>query len=359
MKISIALPAYYNRPIGGYYVHYMYANLLASYGHQVTIIFPLYLSGSYTWKTPISTFIWAVKTRLKNRPLISAIELNKRVKIRLTANLESSSLPKADVLIATAWETAYAMREVGSVHGRKYFIVYDYEYWMTANPPTKDRIETTFRSDFLKIATSKCVQEMIESVGGECVALIPCGLDFDDFHITRAPEARAQLTLGFPIRGESFKGLKDAIAAAEILRDRYGDRLRVTAFGKNRLTLPDWIDWLEFPSQSALREFYNDQAVFMLPSHFEGWGLTGVEALACGAALVVTENGGSQDYAFDRRTALVVKPQDPVGLADAISELFGNENLRLKIAREGHQFVQRFTWAESGSELNALLSASV
>lgn len=358
MKILIVLPAYYNRPIGGYSVHYTYANLLASYGHDVTVIFPLYLSGNSTWKTPISRIIWAAAQRIKNRPLISTVKMDSRVKVKLVANLADSSLPKADVLIATAWETAHAMRDTAIHNLKKFYIVYDYEYWMVANRDTKELIESTFVSDFSKIATSECVKEMIESVGASVSCIIPCGLNFDDFYLLNPPEERKVLSLGFPIRGESFKGLDDAITACEILRGKYGDHLCVTAFGKDRLNIPDWIKWIEFPSQKALREFYNAQAVFMLPSHFEGWGLTGVEALACGAALVVTDNGGSRDYAFDRKTALVVMPKDPNALANAVSELFENDLLRFKIAREGNAYVQRFAWERSGYDLNKLISTT-
>ena len=93
----------------------------------------------------------------------------------------------------------------------------------------------------------------------------------------------------------------------------------------------------------------------MLPSHFEGWGLTGIEAMACGAALVVTDNGGSRDYASDQKTALVVPPKNPAELAAAVMYLFENPSVRKAIALAGHEHVRRYTWETAGAKLNALL----
>jgi glycosyltransferase involved in cell wall biosynthesis len=95
----------------------------------------------------------------------------------------------------------------------------------------------------------------------------------------------------------------------------------------------------------------------MLPSHFEGWGLTGVEAMACGAALVVTNNGGSADDAFDGKTALVAEPGDVDGLATAAERLLTDQTLRLSLAAEGHSFVQRFTWESAADALERLLTS--
>ena len=72
VKITILFPAYYSSPIGGYNVHLKYANLLSGYGHQVSIVFPHYLSGARTWKTGLSTVIWATRLRLKS----SAVSLD-------------------------------------------------------------------------------------------------------------------------------------------------------------------------------------------------------------------------------------------------------------------------------------------
>jgi len=355
MKITIALPSYYNSPVGGYLVQYKYANLLQARGHQVTIVFPRGLQVRTGLKERIKAPLWALKTRLKNRPLLGSFKLHDGVKVRLLPDLSGGSLPRADALIATAWLTAEAMQFAPIACGRKHYIVYDYEYLMTAPPKLRDEIRLTYLMDYKIVSTSSVVRETIIDCGGTPAAHIPCGLDFAEFGMDVAPDQRQPLTLGFPARRTPFKGAADAIEAAGRLRARFGEQLRVTAFGIQPLELPDWIQWLQYPSQLELRRFYNRNAVFLLPSHYEGWGLPGVEAMACGCALVTTDNGGCRDYAIDGETALVVPPRRADLMAAAVARLFDDTPLRLRLARQGHQYVQRYTWDDSADRLEALL----
>ncbi|WP_428374966.1 glycosyltransferase family 4 protein [Lichenicoccus sp.] len=358
MKITIALPAYFNHPSGGYTVHYTYARLLADRGHDVTVIFPRSLESDADDLTArLKAPVWAFRARLKNRPLVPALVSAGRVRTRLIRSFSPSQLPDADLLIATSWHTAEALAAVAARYGRKYYIVYDYEFVMTSESTIRDRIEATYRMPFHIIATSTIVAEMVRRCGGKPIATIPCGLDFTEFGVDRPSDQREPLTVGFPLRPQSFKGADDAFAASVILRERLGETLRVTAFGAKRGALPDWIAWVDYPNQVELRRFYNQQAVFMVPSHFEGWGLPGVEALACGAALVTTDNGGCMDYARDGQTAIVVPPRNPPALADGVIRLLTDTTYRLRLAQAGHEFVQRFTWDDAVERLAQQLGA--
>lgn len=358
MKLVIALPAYYNFPIGGYNVYYQYANLLSRRGHDVTIVFPRRLTPGRPLVDRARAALWAMRLRVRNRPLIGSFPLDAAVKVRLLRDLDGGTLPRADVLVATAWQTAEAMAGVPARCGRKIYVVYDYEYLMTASPDVRARIEATYRMPYAMVATSAVVADTIHRCGGEPVALVPCGVDLDTFGVDVPWEQRDRLTVGFPARSETFKGTADAVEAAALLRKRYGSKLTVAAFGSRRVDLPDWIKWYQYPSSSELRQFYNAQSVFMVPSHFEGWGLPGVEALACGAALVTTDNGGCRDYAVDERTALVVPPGEPQRLADAVGRLFDDDGLRCRLAQAGNQFVQRYTWAQAADNFEKVLTGS-
>lgn len=358
MRITIVLPAYFTHPIGGYHVHYSYANLLQARGHQVTIVFPRHPVARSSWKGRLWTPVWALRTRVRNRPLIPSFKLGEGVRVRFQSDLGGRSLPRADALIATAWQTAEFLRDAPADRGRKHYIVYDYEFWRTAKPAIRERIERTYSDDFRIVATSGAVEAMLRQCGAEPVARIPCGVDFESFGLDVPAAERTPLTLGFPVRHEPFKGTADAVAAAARLRERYGDKLRVTAFGSAAIELPPWIHRLVAPSQAALRAFYNGNAVFMVPSHFEGWGLPGAEAMACGAAVVTTDNGGCADYAIPGATALVVPPRQPERLADAVDRLLANDDLRVTLAQRGHESIQRFRWDTSAEALERLLLAA-
>jgi L-malate glycosyltransferase len=357
LRVVIALPQHFDFAIGGYHVHYQYANLLAERGHQVTIIFPRYLSAKHSIKGEVGALIWALKTRLENRPLIPSFHLRRDVRIRLVRDLAAGHLPDADILIATAWQTAEVLRGAPPKKGRKFYIVYDYEHYMQANEELQRRILRTYVPEFEIIATSSAVSELLKLAGAHPVANIVCGVDFASFGLDIPPQIRANFTLGFPARYEKYKGASEAIAAAEHLRELYGSRLRVATFGSHQIPMPSWIEWSHRPSQEQLRNFYNSRAVFVVPSHYEGWGLTGVEAMACGAALVTTDNGGSRDYAINENTALVVPAKRGDLLANAVRRLFEDDQLRIRLAYAGHEKVQQYQWNTSASLLERALTA--
>ena len=355
MRISFVLPHHFAGPIGGFHVHYTFANILSARGHDVSILFPRWLVNGSSLKNKLYAPVWGLLTRLRHGTAVPSFNLDPRVKVRFVPDLGDDALPKADILIASAWETAEILRYAGPDKGHKVHIIYDYEFWCTAAPEIRARMAEAFNCGFTSIVTSAAVREMVEECGAAPIALISCGLDFNAFERLVPPEEREPFSVAFPARVDVNKGSLDAVAAVTMLRERHGDRLSVTAFGHKRIPLPNWIEFIENPDQRALCAFYNRSAVFVMPSHFEGFGLPGAEALACGAALVTTFNGGAADYAIPEQTALVVPPRQPEKLAEAIDRLLDDQELRIRLAHAGHAYVQRFQWTIAVDALERVL----
>jgi glycosyltransferase involved in cell wall biosynthesis len=100
---------------------------------------------------------------------------------------------------------------------------------------------------------------------------------------------------------------------------------------------------------------YNRTRVFVQASYHEGFGLTPVEAMACGAALVTTDCGGSRDYAFPDETAIVVPTGDAFAIADAVDGLLDDETRRIALAESGGRLVRTFRWERTSELLEAFL----
>ena len=83
------------------------------------------------------------------------------------------------------------------------------------------------------------------------------------------------------------------------------------------------------------------------PSLFQGFGLVGLEAMASGAACVLTDSGGAMEYARHDENALVVPPGDEKALATAIERLVEDRPLRDRLARAGLDTARSFTWKRS------------
>jgi len=119
---------------------------------------------------------------------------------------------------------------------------------------------------------------------------------------------------------------------------------------------PEWVTYRMNPSQEELvDDIYNTSGVFLCTSEVEGFGLTSIEAMAGGAALVTTDNGGSRDYALHEQTALVEPTRDADAIAAHVVSLLHDDARRVRIATAGHAYVERFDWARTGEILESFL----
>jgi len=77
--------------------------------------------------------------------------------------------------------------------------------------------------------------------------------------------------------------------------------------------------------------------------------------MACGVALVTTDNGGSREYAIHGKTALVAQTADVDILEKYVYRLLIDEARRQDIANAGLKYVERFDWDRSGQILEEVL----
>ncbi len=71
------------------------------------------------------------------------------------------------------------------------------------------------------------------------------------------------------------------------------------------------------------------------PSRREGLGVAALEAMACGRAVVASRVGGLADAVVQGRTGLLVAPEDPDALADALARLTRDSELRARLGAAG------------------------
>jgi glycosyltransferase involved in cell wall biosynthesis len=121
--------------------------------------------------------------------------------------------------------------------------------------------------------------------------------------------------------------------------------------------VPEGIRWVVDPPQEDLvGDIYNRSQIMLCSSVQEGFGLMCIEAMACGAALVTTDNGGSRDYAVDGETALVCDVNDVDAMVAHMETLLDDDELRRRIARQGREYVQRFSWEKGAAALESFLA---
>jgi glycosyltransferase involved in cell wall biosynthesis len=143
------------------------------------------------------------------------------------------------------------------------------------------------------------------------------------------------------------KGVDDLVEALAILRARgVACALKVLGAGPHEPALrslvaarglAEGVEFAAFVPQGRMPEEYGRATVTVLPTRgrHEGLGLTLVEALLAGSAVVGTRVGGIPEVVDDGATGLLVAPEDPAALAAALQRLLEDVALRERLTAEG------------------------
>ena len=78
--------------------------------------------------------------------------------------------------------------------------------------------------------------------------------------------------------------------------------------------------------------------------------------MICGAALCCTDIGGFHLYAIHNKTALLSPVFDTEALAKNILRLINDNELRIKLAHAGNEYIRQFTWEKAFESFKSQLS---
>tara|TARA_R110001599_G_scaffold12117_11_gene56933 strand:- start:632 stop:1948 length:1317 start_codon:yes stop_codon:yes gene_type:complete len=103
-------------------------------------------------------------------------------------------------------------------------------------------------------------------------------------------------------------------------------------------------------STEDLVGFYNEAAVVIVPSVYEGFGLPAGEAMACGTALISTDGGALPEVVGD--AAMQVPVRDSAAIAEALETLLASPNMREQLAAAGRQRIEElFCWRRAAQQM--------
>lgn len=120
-----------------------------------------------------------------------------------------------------------------------------------------------------------------------------------------------------------------------------------TAIGSDKRII-----WLrEMVSAAVLRQLYSHADVFVCPSLYEPFGITNLEAMACGAPIVASRTGGIPEVVIDGECGLLVAPGNIAELVRALQRILNEDALRERFRRNGRERVERcFGWERIARE---------
>ncbi len=233
-----------------------------------------------------------------------------------------------------------------------------------------DRISPSYLGQYKRIiATTNSYARKSRTLGRyqERVTVIPQGVDTMRFHpsvegdsvrLTRglSENTKVVLFVGALTRWHSYKGPDVLINAFRIVADEIkqshlivvggGELLRDSVALAKVLGLEGHATFAGSVSEESLPKYYASCDLLVLPSRddSEGYGLVILEAMAAGKPVIGSRVGGIPGVIRDRETGLLVEPNDPRKLADAIITLLLDDGLRRKMGSAARRFAEEHDW---------------
>jgi mannosylfructose-phosphate synthase len=127
-----------------------------------------------------------------------------------------------------------------------------------------------------------------------------------------------------------------------------------------KLGLADRVRFSGFVADADLADYYRAADTFVLSSRYEPFGMTAIEAMACGTPTVITTHGGLYRAVTFGRHALYADALDKEDLGISIVKVLKHPRLATRLARMGaHKARSLFTWTGIAQQLISLIEARV
>jgi phosphoheptose isomerase len=204
------------------------------------------------------------------------------------------------------------------------------------------------------------------------ITIVPCGFDRTEFWPLSKPLARVALGLGADERvilqlGRMVprKGVDTVIRSLARLRDDHDLRVRLLVVGGEsedpdpvvtpeigRLQqiaaeegVAEQVTWVGRRDRDRLKYYYSAADLFVTTPWYEPFGITPLEAMACGTPVVGANVGGIKFSVRDGETGYLIPPRDEAALAERVAHLYRHPKLLSLFRRQSITRVNDlFTW---------------
>ncbi len=229
--------------------------------------------------------------------------------------------------------------------------------------------------------------ELVDDYGADPqkVVIIPSAVNIDIFYPVPRDEARRRIGLSpddlvvvYVGRMLPRKDVRNVVRAVALLAQRTTLPVKLLLVGGEtaepdpvvtpeigalqqltaELGIEDRVRFVGKRQPEVLRDFYSAGDVAVTTPWYEPFGLTPLEAMACGRPVVGSAVGGITFTVEDGVTGFLVPPRDPEALAAKLEELLSEPEMRARMGRAARARVEReFTWPTVAQRTAALYEA--
>ena len=222
---------------------------------------------------------------------------------------------------------------------------------------------------FATISESTQLEMVANGFSKDKIEIIPTGVDTALYNMNVPSPPQDHPIVGYLGRIKKYKSVDHLIVAfAKIAAEFPKVEMIIVGDGDNLDDLKALADKTGFSSRITFTGKVGEEEkvrqmrrmTFLVnPSAKEGWGLTVIEANACGKTVIAADVPGLRDSVVDNRTGLLYIYGDTNHLTEKMKLLLTNPQLRCDLEREAIQWAANFTWDIAADKMERLLEKAV
>ncbi len=163
-------------------------------------------------------------------------------------------------------------------------------------------------------------------------------------------------------RVKKYKSIDHILYAISRLKKEVAVELTIVGDGDERMGLMETarrlnlsVDFKGFVSEKEKYEIYSQARVVVQPSIKEGWGLTAMEAQACGTPVICANSPGLRETLVDGQTGYLYDYGDIKQLSQKIKDLLLDDNRWSMFSKSAREWSKNFSWDRSAELMEKIL----
>jgi glycosyltransferase involved in cell wall biosynthesis len=352
-KINFIIPGIIKS--GGMNIITEYSYRLIAKGFDVVLYYPLAYYNLKTGENEYSfnpkRMYWSFLNYLNGRGSKKAL---KGLKIKGVPLIRDTFVRDADYVIATSWPTSYNVFNLNVSKGRKYYLVQDIETWES----NIELVNNSYKLDMNRIAICRYLSEKLFNNFGVNSDVVLNGIDFSVYKPFSEKDYNLDgKTVCYIDYKLDKKNTATVIEAVIKIKEEF-PLVHFKCFGLERFhNHPDFVEFIENPSQSEIVNIYNASHILIFASREEGFGLPPAEAMACIVSVVSSPVGAIPEFSRDNESVLFIDPSDTSSIVEKVRLLLSDNELNKSISECGYKTVRELlNWDTSVDKFISLLS---
>ena len=212
-------------------------------------------------------------------------------------------------------------------------------------------------------STSRAIHKTILEKYRVDSTIIPFGVNVDLFKPILSKKSN-EITIGIIKSIEPHNGIEYLIDAFKILDDKNIKNIKLNIVGVGQslskikklvidYNLKDKVEFFGHVAHHDILAHYQKLSIFVCPSLRESFGVSVIEASACGIPVVANKISGLKEVVNDKKTGYLIDTSNAKLLAEYLEKLIINDSLRHFLGKNGREFIKKnYSWDKSVIEMN-------